>query len=65
VAAGTAWPGTPHVTYSNTTVRTPDLGTNYFDEHDRQQVARRLVRRLVGLGHQVALDTLTPPASAA
>jgi transposase len=42
-----------------------DLGGNYFDEHDRQQVARRLVQRLEGLGYRVALDSLTPPASAA
>jgi transposase len=42
-----------------------DLGSNYFDEHDRQQVARRLVQRLEGLGYRVALDSLTPPASAA
>jgi len=42
-----------------------DLGTNYFDEHDRQQVAHRLVRRLEGLGYHVALDSLTPSASAA
>ena len=42
-----------------------DLGSNYFDEHDRQQVARRLVQRLEGLGYRIALDSLTPPASAA
>jgi len=42
-----------------------DRGTNYFDEHDRQQVARRLVKRLEGLGYRVALDALAPPASAA
>ena len=42
-----------------------DLGSNYFDEHDRQQVARRLVQRLEGLGYRVALDSLTPPVSAA
>ena len=42
-----------------------DLGGNYFDEHDRQQVARRLVKRLEGLGYRVALDSLPQPASAA
>jgi transposase len=42
-----------------------DLGSNYVDEHDRQQVARRLVQRLEGLGFRVALDSLIPPASAA
>ena len=45
--------------------RYADLGTNYFDEHDRQQVARRLIKRLEGLGYRVALDPLAPPASAA
>jgi transposase len=42
-----------------------DLGTKYFDEHDRQEVARRLVKRLEGLGYRVALDSLAPPESAA
>jgi hypothetical protein len=32
-----------------------DLGANYFDEHDRDSVQRRLVRRLERLGYQVAL----------
>ena len=36
-----------------------DLGANYFDEHDRQAVERRLVRRLEGLGYAVSL---TPAA---
>ncbi|MBV9173724.1 MAG: IS110 family transposase [Chloroflexi bacterium] len=40
-----------------------DLGTNYFDEHDRQEVARRLVKRLEGLGYRVALGT--PPSTVA
>ncbi len=38
-----------------------DLGPRYFDEHDRQAVERRLVRRLEGLGYAVAL---TPAAAA-
>jgi transposase len=42
-----------------------DLGTNYFDEHDRQQVARRLVKRLEGLGYGVSLNSLSPTASTA
>ena len=42
-----------------------DLGTNYFDEHDRQQVARRLVKRLESLGYRVALDSLPPSVAAA
>ena len=32
-----------------------DLGANYFDERDRQAVARRLTRRLEGLGYAVSL----------
>jgi transposase len=42
-----------------------DLGGNYFDDHDRQQVARRLVNRLEGLGFRVALASLSPPVPAA
>jgi transposase len=38
-----------------------DLGPRYFDEHDRQAVERRLVRRLERLGYAVAL---TPAAAA-
>jgi hypothetical protein len=36
------------------------LGANYFDERDRQAVARRLIRRLEALGYDV-----TPRDSAA
>jgi transposase len=32
-----------------------ELGGNYFDEHDRQHVEKRLVRRLENLGYQVSL----------
>jgi hypothetical protein len=32
-----------------------ELGGNYFDEHDRQAVEKRLVRRLEKLGYQVSL----------
>ncbi|HEU5230548.1 MAG TPA: IS110 family transposase [Ktedonobacteraceae bacterium] len=32
-----------------------DLGANYYDEHDRQAVQRRLVRRLEQLGYGVVL----------
>jgi transposase len=42
-----------------------DLGTNYFDERDRQLVERRLVRRLEGLGYQVSLTREAAPATAA
>jgi transposase len=31
-----------------------DLGTTYFDEHDRERTVRRLTRRLEVLGYQVA-----------
>jgi len=33
-----------------------ELGGNYFDERDRWQVERRLVRRLEGLGYTVSLQ---------
>jgi len=33
-----------------------DLGGNYFDERDRRQVERRLVKRLEGLGYSVTLE---------
>lgn len=33
-----------------------DLGSNYFDERDRQQTEKRLVRRLEKLGYQVQLQ---------
>ncbi len=33
-----------------------DLGPNYFDEHDRQAVERRLVRRLEKLGLKVSIE---------
>jgi transposase len=41
-----------------------DLGAAYFDELDRQQVERRLVRRLERLGYTVTLHS-TPLASTA
>ncbi len=34
-----------------------DLGGNYFDERDRRQVERRLIKRLEGLGYTVTLET--------
>ena len=34
-----------------------DLGAHYFDQHDREIVQRRLVRRLESLGYHVTLDT--------
>lgn len=33
-----------------------DLGSNFFDERDRQRVEQRLVRRLERLGYQVDLQ---------
>jgi len=33
-----------------------DLGSRYFDEHDRRAVERRLVHRLEGLGYRVSLE---------
>jgi hypothetical protein len=39
-----------------------DLGSTYFDEHDRQVVQRRLVRRLEALGLKVTIEPATPAA---
>jgi transposase len=52
------------IAYHVLTKREPyrDLGTNYFDERDRQAVERRLVYRLEALGYTVSLQ---PPGSAA
>jgi hypothetical protein len=36
-----------------------DLGANYFDERDQQNVRRRLVRRLEQLGYQVNLEAVS------
>ena len=33
-----------------------DLGANYFDEHQRRKVERRLVHRLEKLGYKVQLN---------
>ena len=35
-----------------------DLGANYFDERDREQVRRRLTRRLETLGYQVSVSAV-------
>jgi transposase len=39
-----------------------DLGANFFDEHERAALQKRLVRRLEHLGYQVALQP-SPPAA--
>ena len=39
-----------------------DLGGNYFDEHDRQGLEKRLVRRLEKLGYEVSLTATSPAA---
>jgi transposase len=40
-----------------------DLGSNYFDERERQAVERRLVHRLQRLGYQVSLEPVASPAA--
>jgi transposase len=35
-----------------------ELGAQYFDEHERDHVQRRLVRRLERLGFAVTLEAL-------
>ena len=44
-----------------------DLGPTYFDERDRRLIERTLVRRLEGLGYQVALTpyAVSPPTPSA
>jgi transposase len=39
-----------------------ELGAQYFDEHERDHVARRLVRRLERLGFAVTLEALPAPS---
>ena len=39
-----------------------ELGANYFDERERQDVERRLVRRLQGLGYDVILQPFAQAA---
>jgi transposase len=39
-----------------------DLGGNYFDEHDKKAVEKRLVRRLEKLGYDVSLQPTTAAA---
>ena len=39
-----------------------ELGAQYFDEHEREHVQRRLVRRLEGLGFAVTLGALPAPS---
>lgn len=39
-----------------------ELGGNYFDEHDRQAIEKRLVRRLEKLGYEVSLTATSPAA---
>jgi transposase len=50
-----------HILTRQTTYQ--ELGADYFDRQEREQLQRRLVRRLEGLGYQVALQP-TPQASA-
>ena len=39
-----------------------ELGAQYFDEHERDHVQRRLVQRLQRLGFAVTLEALPPPS---
>jgi transposase len=39
-----------------------ELGSNYFDERNRQQTEKRLIRRLEKLGYQVELHPASPAA---
>jgi transposase len=46
-----------HILRDHTTYE--DLGSNYFDERDREGTERRLVRRLQRLGYQVDLQPVS------
>jgi transposase len=50
--------------YSFTRAGTPycDLGADYFDRLNRQNLERSLVRRLEKLGNRVTLEPVSPPA---
>jgi transposase len=39
-----------------------ELGSNYFDERDRQAIQKQLVRRLEKLGYDVTLAPTSPAA---
>jgi transposase len=39
-----------------------ELGGNFFDEHDRQAVQKRLVHRSEKLGYEVTLTSTSPAA---
>jgi hypothetical protein len=39
-----------------------ELGGTYFDERERQDIEKRLVRRLEKLGYQVTLQSDNPAA---
>jgi transposase len=45
-----------HILKNGTTYQ--DLGVNYFDERDKQAVARRAIRRLEQLGYKVAVQEI-------
>jgi hypothetical protein len=49
-----------HLLHNQTTYR--ELGATYFDERGRQEVERRLVRRLEALGNTVTLQPKEPAA---
>jgi transposase len=49
-----------HLLHEQATYR--ELGATYFDERERQDVERRLVRRLEALGHTVTLKPNDPAA---
>jgi hypothetical protein len=49
-----------HLLRDQTTYR--ELGATYFDERERQEIERRLVRRLEALGNTVTLPPKDPAA---
>lgn len=52
-----------HILKDGTTYR--ELGPNFFDQLDRERVARRLVRRLEAIGYTVTVQPPEPTSPAA
>jgi len=52
-----------HLLKEQTTYR--ELGSNYFDQQDKERVSRRLVQRLERLGYKIAIEPVTPTESTA
>ena len=52
-----------HLLKEQTTYR--ELGSNYFDQQDKERVSRRLVQRLERLGYKISIEAVSPTESTA